>query len=95
MILFSEDEGTGYGFHTRGMRKFGRPDISIRHVPAESRQAAIELCNRFIAYQAFGAMIPEGEEIRTQGLPRECVAAMLEASMTRLHNVHVEIEHPG
>jgi hypothetical protein len=69
VILYSEEpEGTEW-FHTRGLRKFGRPDLSIHHVTSRYRNAVIELCNRFIEYQAFGGIIDDGEEVRMAALP--------------------------
>ena len=71
VVLHSEDEqnpGTEW-FHTRGMRKFGRPDLSVRGVNPEMREGVIDLCNRFIEFQAFGGIIDEGQEIRMASLP--------------------------
>jgi hypothetical protein len=71
VIFFSgeEDDPSTEWFHTRGMRKFGRPDLSIRRVPAASRDAVIDLLNRFIELQAFGGTIREGDGIRMRSLP--------------------------
>ena len=55
--------------HTRGMRKFGRPDLSIRNVPQKYFNIVAELCNRFIEHQAFGMLVAEGQEILMEGLP--------------------------
>jgi hypothetical protein len=49
---------------THGMRKFGRPDISVRDVPAAEEAKAIELVERFIVMMAQGAQLPEGKAIR-------------------------------
>ncbi|HEY6125115.1 MAG TPA: hypothetical protein VIV63_10715 [Steroidobacteraceae bacterium] len=69
MILYDGDgEGTEW-FHTRGMRKFGRPDLSVPRTPAKHRDAVIDLINRFIEYQAFGGVIEEGREIKVNDLP--------------------------
>ena len=65
----SDDENDAEWFHTRGMRKFGRPDLSVHQVPAGLRDPAIDLLNRFIDYQALGGIIEEGEEIIMQALP--------------------------
>jgi len=83
-------------FHTRGMRKFGRPDLSVHGVSPEYHEAVIDLCERFIEFQGLGGVITEGQEIRMRGLP---------AGMTCRHggdtedpdfnNVHVEITPPG
>jgi hypothetical protein len=96
VILWSEEEEGGLAwFHTRGMRKFGRPDLSVRRVGPAFREAVIELCNRFIEHQAFGAVIPEGEPIRMASLPPGGVArhgGSLEDP--NFNNVHVEIRWP-
>jgi len=73
-ILYSEEEqGGGTWLHTRGLRKFGRPDLSLHHVPERYRDAAIDLCNRFIELQALGGRIREGQEIRMKSLPEGLV----------------------
>lgn len=71
VILVSEEEETPSlkWFHTRGMRKFGRPDISVHAVPVELEDGVIELCERFIEHQAFGMVVPDGQTIRMASLP--------------------------
>lgn len=97
VILTSEEsEPELTWFHTRGMRKFGRPDLSIHNVPPEYNDAIVDLCNRFIEFQGLGGVIPEGQKVRMKSLP---------AGMTCHHggsiddpdfnNVHVEIHWPG
>lgn len=92
-ILYSEEEqGGGAWFHTRGLRKFGRPDLSLHHVPDRYRDAVIDLCNRFIELQALGGRIPEGQAIRMKSLPDGLVChhgGSLEDP--DFNNVHVEI----
>jgi hypothetical protein len=92
VILTSlEDDGTTW-FHTRGLRKFGRPDLSIRRVPTAGHAAATDLCNRVIELQGFGAVIPEGQEIHAHGLPAgmRCVHRGDENDPD-FNNAHVEI----
>ena len=95
-ILYSEEQaGAGTWFHTRGLRKFGRPDLSLRNVPESYRDAAIELCNRFIELQAYGGRIPEGQEIRMKSLPGGLICrhgGSLEDP--DFNNVHIEIQFP-
>jgi hypothetical protein len=98
VILFSEDlENEGrFWYHTRGMRKFGRPDISIRKVPQDQRERVAELCNRLIVQQAFGGSVEEGREVVMAGLPEgmRCHhAGNLEDP--DFNNVHVEITFPA
>ncbi|HKV42059.1 MAG TPA: hypothetical protein VJX67_22835 [Blastocatellia bacterium] len=91
ILLSDEPDGTLW-VHTRGMRKFGRPDISVRSVDRERLDGAVDLCNRFIEYQAFGGRIPEGKEIMMASLPpggRAYHAGDLEDP--DFNNVHIEI----
>jgi hypothetical protein len=70
VILTSEDRRPDrLWFHTRGMRKFGRPDLSLRGVAESQKAVVVDLFNRFIGLQALGGIVPEGEEIRMAGLP--------------------------
>ena len=69
VILVSEERGGTEWIHTRGLRKFGRPDLSVPQVSKFQKEAFIDLCNRFIELQAFGGIIPEGQEIRMRSLP--------------------------
>ena len=80
VVILSSDEDTDQGesrtwFHTRGMRKFGRPDISAHDVAPEHCDAIVDLCNRFITLQAFGAIVPEGQEIELDHVPHGLVCA--------------------
>lgn len=92
VILCSKEAGNTKWIHTRGLRKFGRPDLSMHRVPSEHETAAIELFNRFILLQAEGGRIREGEQIQMAGLPsaltcRHC--GSLEDP--DFNNVHVEL----
>jgi hypothetical protein len=66
VILTSEDPDDALltWLHTRGLRKFGRPDLSVRRVPPQDREAVIDLFDRFIEFQTFGGVIEEGQEVR-------------------------------
>ena len=93
-ILFS-DEPDGRWYHTRGMRKFGRPDLSVRGVPPEYNGAVVEMCNRFIELQALGGSIPEGQEVRMKALPlgMHCHWSG-DLDHPEFNNTHVEIAWP-
>lgn len=93
VILTSEESDPSLTwFHTRGMRKFGRPDLSIHNVPKQHEEAAIDLCNRFIELQAFGGVIEEGQEIRMRSLPEGMVCHHAgDLDDPDFNNVHVEI----
>lgn len=92
VILVSPESDGTERLHTRGMRKFGRPDISVHRVPAALRAAAIEMCNRFIEHQAAGGVVAEGEQIRMKGLPpgMHCVLRGDEQDPD-FNNRHIEV----
>jgi hypothetical protein len=70
VILVSPETTPGQSwYHTRGMLKFGRPDISVHAVTAALEDGVEDLCNRFIEMMAFGAVVPDGQEIRMSTLP--------------------------
>jgi hypothetical protein len=94
-ILWSEERGRLW-IHTRGMRKFGRPDVSVSRVPPASREAVIDLCNRFIEMMAFGAIVPEGQPIRMKNLPTGLKCHHVgSVDDPDFNNVHLEIRWPS
>jgi len=75
LILRDAEEQNGrYWVHTRGMRKFGRPDLSIRNVPEVDSDRAGMLCERLAELEALGAHFSEGQALEAEGLPGELVA---------------------
>ena len=97
LILVSEQEKADRKWiHTRGMRKFGRPDISIRGVEEGEMQAMIDLCNRFIEMQAFGAVIADAQPIRMKSLKGDwaCFHGG-DLDDPDFNNVHVEVRRMG
>ena len=71
LILCSEDEhNAGRAWvHTRGLRKFARPDVSIRNVPPATASVAGELAERFANFQAMGGIVDESREVEVSGVP--------------------------
>ncbi|MEZ0229946.1 MAG: hypothetical protein ACAI25_15085 [Planctomycetota bacterium] len=95
-ILKSEETATGTTWiHTRGMRKFGRPDLSIRGVAPVYEPAIHDLCDRFIDLQALGGMITEGAAVRMKELP-EGMTCHHAGSLDDpdFNNVHVQVRWP-
>ena len=94
VVLVSEDEefaGTAW-IHTRGMRKFGRPDLSIHGVPPSHRASVIDLCNRLIELQAFGDLIREGQVVTLSSLADKMTCHHGgDVDDPDFNNVHVEI----
>jgi hypothetical protein len=98
VILTSEEPGDASltWFHTRGMRKFGRPDLSLHGVPPQYRDAVIDLFERFIELQAFGGVIAEGQEICRKRLPEGMTCRHAgDVDDPDFNNAHVEISPPG
>lgn len=96
ILISEEDEGPNSWLHTRGLIAFGRPDVSVRNVPEGAVPAAIEMINRFVAMQAEGARVPDGQEVRMQGLP-EGMFCRHGGSMDdpEFNNVHFELRWPA
>lgn len=68
-VLCSNDAGGHAWIHTRGLRKFARPDISIRRVPQDEVQRAGELAARLTELQARGMRFGDGSTVEVEGLP--------------------------
>jgi hypothetical protein len=86
-------DGAKHWLHTRGMLKFGRPDLSVRGVGPGHLEVATELIARFIVWQARGGVIREGEAVRIPGLPPGGVCRHRGSpDDPDFNNVHVAIE---
>src|SRR5690606_18758997 len=62
IMVSPEDGGTSW-YHTRGMRKFGRPDLSVRGVGFGHADAVSLLIERLIEFQALGGVIRNGQGV--------------------------------
>ena len=51
--LITKENGTIW-LHTRGLRKFGRPDISIENIPESEEDKAVRIANQMIYYSSLG-----------------------------------------
>jgi hypothetical protein len=71
LILCTEDERNAgrVHVHTRGLRKFARPDVSIRNVLPNAAEIAGQLADHFVTFQADGGIVDDGYAIETQGAP--------------------------
>lgn len=76
LILRDADPSGRSWIHTRGMRKFGRPDVSVHNVPERDIDRAGMLCERLIELQALGAHFTEGQSIDVDGLPGGLTATL-------------------
>lgn len=94
VTLFSPEEHANdrTWYHTRGMRKFGRPDISVHNVPSDQKKAVVEMIQRLIEHQAFGLVVPEGKAIRMEALPSGGIAHHGgDVEDPDFNNVHIEV----
>lgn len=91
-----DDAGEGAWVHTRGMRKFGRPDLSVMNVGPESREKVIDLFNCYVEALASGATISNGERVTLAGLPSGGVFRLdPRLDHPDFHNAHAEIVWPN
>ena len=61
-------QGETIWLHTRGMRIFGRADISCHNVKAEEVEKLQPVFNGLIRMQAAGALIPDGQIVQAVGI---------------------------
>ena len=72
----AESEAGRSWIHTRGMRKFGRPDFSLRDVPDAQVNLAGSLCERLVELEALGGRFQDGQQVEIPGLPEDLVARL-------------------
>ena len=60
--------------HTRGMRKFARPDISLHNVPDSDLDRAGVLCERLVELSSLGVNFIAGHELEVDGVADPLVA---------------------
>lgn len=94
-ILKSSEPGNAHWLHTRGMRKFARPDISVSGVPEENEAQALEIINRFIGFQALGGLVQDGQEIKMRDVPPGMVCRVAgDLEDPDFNNFHIAIRWP-
>ncbi|MBS0431149.1 MAG: hypothetical protein JSS21_01915 [Proteobacteria bacterium] len=95
VLILAHEEGDGTWVHTRGMRKFARPDVSIRGVPQADVERAGALALRLVEMQAQGMRFVEGTALETDGIPAGMTARLGGSPEDpRFNNVHVEFVWP-
>lgn len=95
VLCHDEDDGSAW-VRTRGMRKFARPDISLRGVPQGDIDRAGALAEQLVELEAMGARFNDGVALDVEGLPRGWVAH-LRGSLDdpQFNNTHVEFSWPS
>src|SRR5690606_16488128 len=96
LILCNADEVPGRSWvRTRGMRKFGRPDLSVRNVPENELGRAGSMCERLMEFLSMGGHFRAGQELAVDGLSRDMVAEPGgSADDPRFNNTHVAFHWP-
>ncbi|WP_426690384.1 hypothetical protein [Rhodanobacter ginsengiterrae] len=74
ILRSAEDAADRSWIHTRGMRKFGRPDISLRNVPDRDVDRAGVLCERLVELLSLGANFSAGQQLEVEGVPEGLLA---------------------
>lgn len=75
LILRDDEPGSDRSHvHTRGMRKFGRPDLSFRNVPASELDRAGALCEKLVEMQALGTSFAAGQPLEVEGMEHALIA---------------------
>lgn len=74
IVRGDEADGVGAHVHTRGMRKFARPDFSLRHVPEAELQRAGVLCEKLVELAALGARFAAGQALEVDGIAAPLLA---------------------
>ena len=69
VTVLRSEEADGAWLHTRGLVKFGRPELSLPGVQPSWYPDAVELVERLTWAQVRGHVIPEGQAIRMPGVP--------------------------
>jgi hypothetical protein len=71
LILCDEDDSATdrLHVHTRGLRKFARPDVSVRNVPPAAAALAGELAARFVEFECAGGLVADGHAVEFDGAP--------------------------
>jgi hypothetical protein len=94
-VVAKDLTGPGWWISTRGMRKFGRPDLSVRGVPRPDTDTVIDVCNRLASMMALGAVVPDGKAIKAPTINGELICKIggsLDDST--FHNKVIEIKFP-
>ena len=98
VAILASDDDAAFGrkwIHTRGLRKFARPDIGISNVPPEYAGHAGQLADRFVEFQAQGGIVEDGREIVIEGLPASMrVKHAGSLDDPKFNNTHLAIRWP-
>lgn len=66
LMLISEQKNGLYWLHTKGMAKFGRPDMSIENVSKEELQQKKQIIDQLVYYAGEGAVFEKNIKVHTR-----------------------------
>ncbi len=97
LVLCDEDpDAPGHHWvHTRGMRKFARPDLSLTRVPAADADRAGALCEQLVDMLALGGHFADGQQLPVDGIGLFEARPGGDAADPRFFNTHVQLRWPG
>jgi len=64
-ILYTDTDKENVWLHTRGLRKFGRPDVSIENVKKSNIDDAMDIINQIIIYSSKGSFFKNSSKLHT------------------------------
>lgn len=75
LIVRTADDRPGRSrVRTRGMRKFGRPDVDLHNVPDQQVDRAGALCEQLVELGALGAQFADGQSLEVEGVAGPLIA---------------------
>jgi hypothetical protein len=93
VVILISPEGEKIWLHTRGMRLFGRPDISCHGLKPEEVAAIEPVFNGLIRMQAAGFLVPEGQIVQGIGLENQLICRHRGSlDDPNFDNLHFELE---
>ncbi len=96
LIVCHDDQDGGAWIKTRGLRKFARPDVSIRRVPEDAIERAGAVAAHVAELEMRGMRFGAGSILDIEGVPGG-MTARPGGSLDdpQFNNVHVEFVWPG
>lgn len=93
VILLSPQADAKTWLHTRGMRLFGRPDISCHSVKPEEVERLQPVFNGLIRMQAAGFIVPNGQIVQAVGIENRLICWQRgDLDDADFNNFHLELE---
>lgn len=95
LLRTEEPGGKHLWLHTRGMRKVGRPDISVRHVPIDLEPRITHLVTTYVQALTLGLVVGEGDPVKLPSLAHMTCHPGGSLDDPDFHNVHLDVRFPA